>query len=490
MRRAPFLLLCLLVGSCGATQDHPQVIATFPAYGVTLPGGLRRIRVTYDEPIRVLNPNDARVYTPYGEIATSVSAVPGNSCCLDVVAQPGVNFPSGVGYSLFVSQGFAVNADDHYARDQVFTTFTAGPDSEVLLGSPVTNRVVLADPVTFAEVSSTPTPGARRPVGLLGTEQNAVRRVWVQLGSGSGSGKSLAWFAPGDAAMTEVTLTHAGDLTATAPAIALTPDGTALFVAWRDEGLGLVRLARIDVGSATETGSILLSPAASAQTAPVSLAVDAGGTAVHVVCRAAAGARLCFVDPTAFVEHDEGPDAGVDGVPLPSGAGPMLETLGRVGIAPLGSDSRLTALYVPVGAVDGTIVGPNDAAAGPAGVNVCLTATNDALYYVQGLSGAAPKSLLLRNLADPNGSSTLDVSDDVGGVATGATMVVALGAYPSGDRFCGLLDSGVAAIFTWTTDSVSQVDVDDVTAGTQCLPLPATAAGADVIGFFLGATPP
>jgi hypothetical protein len=485
---AAALLACSLA-ACGQAERRPVVVATFPAAGQVLPAGLRVVKVTYDVPVSILNPNDARLVTPFGLVPTSAVQLAGDPHSVYVVPLPGVNFPSGVPYSLVVAQGLVVDSELNYPRDEVEIVFSSAADSEVLLGSGATDRVVVANPVDLTELSSTPTPAGRDPVGLLGSEHGGQRRVWVQLADGGGTGHALAWFAPGDAAMQEVLLTHTGELTSTRPAIAISTLGDTLYVAYRDEGVGRVRVCAVDVATATETASILLSPAASAVTFPTGLAVDLGGLLLYAACSDASGARLCLVSTQAFAEIDSGGDPGVDGVAVAAGEGPLAVTVGRAAIAPLAPpDSRLVTIDLPIGAVAPALPAVEHPS-GPLGRNVALTATNDGLFYVHGLSEAGANMLLQRPAAAPFSVAAITVSDDVAGAPTGALSVRALGAYPSGATFCAVLDSDVVALFTWALTGISQRDLDAVLAGVQCAPLPPNAAGSDVVGFFQGATP-
>jgi hypothetical protein len=284
--------------------------------------------------------------------------------------------------------------------------------------------------------------------------------------------------------MAVVTPTHDGDLTADVPAIALDLDSRTLFAAWRDEGLQRVRVARFDVATGAETGTLVLSPPASATTAPAGLAVDGIGGALLVTCRAAAGDVICQVDRVGFAEVDRGTAPGTDGVPLPSGAGPVIGYAGFPYLAPAtAANAHLTTVNLATPAtfdITSTVTGMPSA----------LALSRDTAWALEGLSGyAGAKGLMAYVSYAPTTVFPLDVSDDVGGAPTGATAVRAIGAAPASQRFVVLLDSDVAALFTWDALSISQLDADPVTAGVQAIPLPPSAAGASSVGFFAGAVP-
>jgi hypothetical protein len=84
----------------------------------------------------------------------------------------------------------------------------------------------------------------------------------------------------------------------------------------------------------------------------------------------------------------------------------------------------------------------------------------------------------------------ISISDDVGGVSTGATAVTALGRYSFEDRFLVVLDTDVATRWRWDGVLLQQDDLDDVTDGIQGIDVSATAPGIHVVGRELGALPP
>jgi hypothetical protein len=313
-------------------------------------------------------------------------------------------------------------------------------------------------------------------------------RVFVQLASGGGTGRSLAYFAPGDAAMTEVLLTPSAgsDLVAPEPALLLAPTGEAVYAAFRDVATQQVRLHRVRTSDGVETDVITLSPAASAATRPTGLALRGDGVTLLVPCRQGAGDRVAFVDLLAFAEIDrDAGTAGVQSAALGAPAGPPATFLDFLALAATGA-ATADVTYLTLS----TDVVVPDASAQP-GTPTSALATWDNAWFVTGLGGpgAAPDLLAARPGTDGTADVPVPVSDLVGAVPQGVTAVRALATAPSARVFWALLDADVLARFSWTPAGVVQDDLDPATAGLQAHDLAAGAPGATCLTVASGYLP-
>lgn len=481
---APALAAC----GTGGRQDGPVLVGSFPADGATVPTGLSSVRLDFDERVRLFRVN-ALAYSADGVgVGVHLHQDPGEDHSLRVEALAGQVLGPGT-VVLDVLEGLVLDDDDHYALEPSRVTLHVTGTPSLWLGSPTTNQVTEIDGATYAPVAATATPGGRDPVGILAVALGGTTRVFVQLASGAGTGRSLAVFAPGAATMTEIPLTPSpgSDLTASAPALALSADGRTLYAAYRDTLTQTVRLHRVRVSDGVETGVLGLSPAATAATAPTALELHADGMTLLATCREGASGRLCYVEAGPLAEQDhDGSTLGTQGAPLglaPAGA----RLLGANAVVAPATGTTAALAWVALG----SDVVSNDAST-QTGVPAALLATHDGAFVVEGLAapGAAPDLLCVRPGGDLTADAPLAVSDLVGALAQGATSVRALARVPGQARFHALLDAGVLARFAWSAGGVVQEDLDGATAGVQAVSLAVSAPGAACLGILAGAYPP
>lgn len=488
MRHPPHLLAAaltlLVVAGCGwGAPDRPNVIATFPVDGEVLTSPLGAVRVTYDVPVRILNPRELVVWQGWGPVPTVVARDPGDPN--SILAWPAAGYAFLPGSSLLeVSPGLAVNADDQYSLNPVNVYFTVGAADRGFFAVP--HAVVEVGLDLFDGRGTTATPGGREPLAVASVPDGAAGRVWVQLADDGGTGEALASFQPGNAVMEAVALTFepGGGLSATAPALGTSPSGQEVYAAYRDVGLGRVRLARVTSPGGIETGSLVLSPPASEDPWPRGLSVTDEGDTVWVACSGGAGGRLVAVATTAFAEIDLGPDPGVDGLPLPLGAGPIALSRGLVVVAP---ETAASADLVAIDTDDLDV----DAYASPTlGAPTALLSTWDQDWVLEGLAGyTGGAGLVVRAAGVLDDPQPLVVSDRTAGADPAATAVRALAGYPGTPRALVLLDDDSVAVFTWTSEWV-QVDLDPDTVEIEAADLSTVAAGARAVAFPARAWPP
>lgn len=486
-RPAIVLVLALLLLSCGSgAQDRPVILGTFPAQGQVLADLVGQIRITYDDPVTILMPQ-AAVLTAEGIAVPLYTCIdPDDPRSILVTPTQGFSFLPGR-VDLRLAPGFTINDKEHYRLETFDLYFTHGDAPTAFFA--VASGVVQADAQAFAPIQTTVTPGSRTPVAVVGSAIGNDVRMWVQLADGGGTGRALAVFPPGDAAMTEIELSRdvGGDLTAEAPALALGADGRTLYAAWRDTIAQRVRLHRIDVETGLETHSVLLSPAASPTTRPMGLVVALDASSVDVTCAAADGARLVRVTADTLAEVDLGPDAGVDGLPLPQGAGPVgrLSTW-RLVAPPTAITAHLTITDPPTDIV-------TEDATDLTGSPAPLLVTPDGRWVVEGLSGfaSAEEGLVAWTGHDLLADRPIPFSDEAPGVAPGtATAVVALATYPGFQRLLVVLDNDVAITLRWGDTAWEQDDLDDAMEGIQGVDLSGTAPGATFVAFIPSALAP
>jgi len=481
MRRL-LLLVCLpalLVAACGSAQDRPEIVATFPGTNQVIPGTISSIRVTYDDAVTILNPAQVSVTTGGVYIPVWTQVDPDDPRTIVVRPLNGQYFRAGQG-SLTLGAGFVTNTEDHYALDTYYLYFRLGASQPVYFGVPAPAAVIEAEAETFTHVHTTPTPGGRAPTGLVVSTVQSLQRVWVQLEHGAGVAEALAYFEPGAAAMSTVALTvePGGDLVAPHAALALTPDGTTLYAAWRDTALGRVRLSRVDVLTAAETGSLVLSPPASLDTQPEGASLTRSGDALFVACASTAGARLVVVDPVAFLETDVGPDAGVDGLPLPDGAGPVA---GGNDVAYLAPRASLTADLTWVLPSDGTVTPyPSLVDGSPS----CILLTPDRVWEIEGAAGfSAGQAFSYRLRSNPPGEHVVTIDDDTGLGNPPATSVLSIDWFPGTSRLLALLDNDAAVLLGFASSGIEQVDPYPLTEPVEAIDLSLVAPGATLVAF-------
>jgi hypothetical protein len=476
----PALHVLVLLGvlasltACGGDQDRPVVVSTFPEQGAVLAGTIDVVRITFDDPVRLLNPAQIAVTT--GGVTIPIVSARDPVDPHTLVVRPAVGQFWRVGRtSLLLVAGWEVNDRGHYRLENVQITFTLGAALPVYFGVPAPASVVHTEGPEFTPVATIPAPGGRSPVGLDCSTVGAQQRTWVQLADGGGTGEALAWFTRGEAAMTTVALTHdgAGDLVATNEALQVDALGRTLYVAFRDTALERVRLHRVDVATGLETDSLLLSPPASAATRPEGLALDPNAPFVYVACAASGGARLVGVDLATFTEVDLGLAPGIDGLLLPAGAGPAAHGDTSALVAPLAAtEALLTTANADTGAVQ-------DLPSVVLGSPTAILLTPDRRFVVESLAAYVDDeavSYRLRSSATVEAAVVID--DDTGAGNGPATAMLDMAWFTGSTRLIALLDNDAAVYLRFLPGGIDQEDLDDSTPW----------AAVDLSGIAPGAT--
>lgn len=487
----PLLLLPLLpLSACGGggKQDRPELVSSYPAPGSTVSLGLEEMRLDFDEPIRLFLAQ-ALVLRVDGVVqGVRVFQLASEDRSIRLRPLNTTTFRPGA-YSVEVIPGLVLDADDHYALGPTRYDFAVGGSPSVFLGSPATASVREVDPTTFALIHSTATPGGRAPVAVLPTRIGDATRVYVQLASGGGSGRALAWFEPGQAAMTEVALTPppAGDFAAPAPALALTPDGRSLVAAFRETATGRVQLVRVRVSDAAQTGALPLSVVAGPGTEPRALVPREDEATLLVACATGVTGAVAYVDLPGFAEVDR--DAALPGVqpaavPAPPGAS---DRYGDTLLSALPDSGTALLLTLTLGSDAPAIV-----ASPQIGAPRSLLTTYDGRWVLEGLAALPGSGALLavRPGFDLLAAQPLALSDLVGALPAGVTTVRSLTRMAGLRSAYALLDGEALARLSWTDEAVTQDDLDAATPGVQVADLSAVAPGSTCLGALLGAVAP
>ncbi len=462
------LLAPLALASCGSGQgerNRPTVLWTFPGQGDVLDNVVEEVGVLYDDEIRILNPDVVWMVDQRGQVRVSASIDRDNPRLLRIRTNAGNSFLPGR-TQIIVGAGLVANSLNQYDIENYSFSFTLGDGPNFYVATRGTNVVAELDQQTFEGVHTTPTPGGRAPVGLAASQVLADIRVWTQLESGGGAGRSLAWFRPGDDAMSEIDLTHApgGDLESEYDTVALSRGGRYVFAAYRDTALERVRVHIVDVDTATELQSLVLSPPASAATAPVGLNPGPLGTYLFVACTSAAGDTLNRIDIQSWEEDDIGAGEDTDGEALDSGAGALAAWGVLAYIAPRASTTSLSSVATPA-LGGGTVL---ESVSEIPGRPTDTLITVDGRWLMQSLAGyAGLDGLVRRNLVSPSNPTVIEVASDTGAANPMATTVTGLTHYRTALRFLALLDSGALATYGWTLQDVEQEDLDPLLDGIQ-----------------------
>ncbi len=483
----PVSLLIVLVtlSACGSGQDRPVIVATYPAQDEVIPGTIQEVRITYDDPVTILNPIQVAVTSGDDAIPLVPRVDPNDPHTILLTPDTGSFWRAGT-TTVILAQGFEVNEHEQYRLDSYTLRFTLGAALPVYFGVPAPASVVEAEGLSFTPVNTVPTPGTRAPVGLACSLVGVAQRIWVQLEDGGGSGEALAWFAPRAVAMTTVALTHdgAGDLVATSAALRVSPDGRFVYAAYRDTALERVRLHRIDVVAALETDTLLLSPTASAGTSPQGLAVTPDDRFVDVACATTSGARLVRVDTATFTEVDLGPDAGVDGQPLPVGAGPTVSTNASTFVAPRPAAS---AELTQVRPAQNTLVSYASTVIGSPSTALL---TIDQSWVLEGVTGYADEEAFsYRSTSSLLDELMIVIDDDTGQGNGPATSVLDVAWFPGFTRLVALLDNDAAIILRFLSNGIAQEDLDETTPWAA-IDLSTVAPGATRVAFPPPSVPP
>ena len=488
--RASLLLLPLLLclPGCGlGEQDRPVLVSTWPAQGQLVSGPIQQIRATYNEPVTILNPFDTKLYISNVLTLSVVSQDPDDPYSILIKPAIGASWPTNANYGINLIQGAVVNAQQHYASSLYAWDFNVAPELSIPVTQP--GQVTLFAAALLLADGGTPTPAGRDPVVALRTLAGGVPRVWVQLDNGNGVGEALARYAPGDGGMVPIALsTSGGDLLAERAALALGPEGTWLYAAYRDEAAGQARLAKISVETGLEVDSLLLtSIPAGAATSPQGIAIHESEPTLYVSAADGATGTIAVVDLDTFLEVDLDDDvADVQGVTLEVGAGPIFQA-GDVLTVSLPGGNDVTTVRISSGLV---------------ATNTTSTVTGTAINILRSLNGnvslqplagfSDELALVIRYIGTTYTNPTgLVVSDDIGGVSTGATDVVAMQQRGATTRFLMILSTPTGLIMTsWqqSGNTFVQEDLDDATDGIQAVDVEALIPGATSLGRVYGET--
>jgi len=275
-----------------------------------------------------------------------------------------------------------------------------------------------------------------------------------------------------------LTVEAGGDLVAERECLWVDRAGEFLYAAYRDTALGQVRLHKIAVATAGEVETLVLSPAASPTTSPQGLALTPDELFVDIACSGDAGARLVVVDLTTFAEVDLGPDPGVDGLPLPSGAGPTAVTNGPTLVAPL---TETTAVLTTA---DVTTLEVLDLESIVIGSPTTLVLTPDDRFVVEGVSGWVDDEAFAyrRRLSLSTSEEPVVIDDDTGAGNGTASEVLDIAWFTGSTRLIALLDNDAAIYLRFLPGGVDQEDLDETTP-EAAVDLSAIAPGATRIAI-------
>jgi hypothetical protein len=290
-----------------------------------------------------------------------------------------------------------------------------------------------------------------------------------------------------DAAMTPVALTAPSTLSTSARAMAADIDGTYLYCAFREDMGGGVRLYRIDLATGLEDAFLdLTAVPTGASTSPAGLGLQ--GSELYVAAHDGASGTLAIVDLDTFTEVDtDGGLGGVQGVTLPSGAGPVAVTSGFAIVAdPTASTAtRVARSNFAILALDSTA----------GGASIDCVHTRDGRGVIQPLAGFdldPRRPYVRRNSGGFTNANTREIFDLIGATSAATMDATALAELPTYSRFLLVLDGQIAVRLVWT-GSFSQVDEDDIEDGVQAIDLTVAGpglSGITVIGSVIPAFPP
>ena len=481
--------------ACGEAQNRPDIVETFPADGQTIQGPIDELKVTYDQPVTILNEANVRVFVNNSEIPTFAYQRPEEPTVIRIQARAGWAFPPDSLLSGQVAQGLVVNDELHYRLEPFFWNFRTSRTPGIPIATP--GAVHIVDRSTYIPLETVATPPGREAVHIIHYTRTDTVNVLVQLDNGGGTGEAFGYFRPGDAVMTTVSLSTAGggDLTAPRRNMVLDPGGIGIYAAYRDETPpGRVRLVRIDPNTGQEVRAIeLASIPQGPSAAPQSVAIFRfPPDQILIACSSDEGPLLAQVEVGTMVERDFDPfTPGIQALPLPGPAGPMAagESVQQpvVTSAVIGDPNGTAASVVNMEALT-AFLGLSTVA----GQTVETIRTIDGLIFIQGLANYTDRFALQARTKPAEFLDIIrrEVSDDVGGAPTGATSVTAMGSYPNEDRFLILLDSDVATTWRWNTIDLFQEDRDDTVDGVQAVDVSTRIPGATVVGEVQGTFAP
>ncbi len=487
------VLALLALASCGSRgkQNRPAITAIFPVDGAVVAGWVDTMKVTYDEPIRVLNSYAVRLADNDTGESIAVEAFADPTDPYSILVKPiagGHLFPGDV-HHLVVQEGAVVNANDHYMLQERSSYFTVGVAPNLVVTSSNGSAYEI-DTVTGAVLSTTTPPAGFRSREPIGT----AARIWVWLDPTPGPGDSaLGTFVPGDAAMTTVAL--AGELgVRTGVSFAVSIDGKTLYATATDAVRNRLLLHRVDVATRTEIGApLVLSPALAGSPASFTPCLDFRRNRLYVpFSDGLGGGNLAVVDLSTFSELDVGPAPGVDALPTPDGSGDCAYEPFTDVFFLLLEDEPMPGFV---------LIGPTDFAQFPArepslqGTPISLFITPPGDYIVQGLDAYdATDGIVRSNAQDIGEGFAFPALDDVGGTLQGSDRVTVMVNDPVLTRFHLFSSDGVESWmldYEWYPSDVAQIDLDVVTPGVQAIAMapgvPGIVTGA---AYPLGASAP
>lgn len=478
-------LVVVAGAGCGGgsirSQDRPVVVAVFPADGAVLPGWLNAVRVTFDDPVRVLNDTAAKVEVNGDGIDARVVPDPTDDHAVLIVTEGGRWVP-GADHRVVILEGAVVNEDDHYLEDELDLHVVVGPRPNVFVGV-AGGSIYELSPADGSQVSVTAPPVGYTPAVLAGGDDEVF--AWLEkVGPGD---DLLAFFEPGDATTTLVPLAgETGERVALGLAVSV--DARTLYATTVDLGTNRMRVHRIDVATRAEllpslglatdvSGSLRLArrPAVDPVRNRLYVAQDDG----------AGGGTLSVVDLATFTELDVRPGAGTSEV-LADGAGDLTFGIETDRVWMTIADEPYAGLVV----IDPDGFGTYEAREQQyPQAPVASTLTPDERFFVQGVGSYADLKGIVRSDTDEIGDGvSRTVNDDVGGVLQGSTTISALVNDPGFTTvlaFATGSGSTILCAYEWDTSDVSQRDLDSVTAGVQGIDLAASAPGTVVTATFL-----
>ncbi|MDJ0973204.1 MAG: hypothetical protein QNJ98_01925 [Planctomycetota bacterium] len=488
-RIAPLFLL--LLAACGSAQNRPEVVGTYPGNLEILSGTLAAIRVDYNEPVTVLNPSAVIVVADGLQIPITSFQLAGEPNSVYVIPLPQTAFRPGALHNVRILEGLAINRDEHYSFDEATFAFVLGDSPPIATGAPQAVRIFDRNTFVLQDTIPTPNPGTDVVVGVQSTQSDAGRRYWVQRSDPGTGTDSFAYFDTGDATMTDVPLTKSGmasTLVSDASAIAIGRVGAFLYVAFREEPEQHVRLAKIDIAAGAEVDSLVLSPTVGVDTKPTGLTLSLNRDEIVVACQEGAAGRLVFVDTETFTEIDRDfVAAGTQGAPLPHPPGDVREFVDRYIVTAFDGSGMVSAQQVILPTYV-TVETPS-LTMGTGGASM---ATLDRALSVQSVTGyTGGEALVARSIFTSFSTAIpLIVSDDVGGMSTNTTTVIAAARFPTIDRFLLVHDGGILTRWLWNTIQLFQEDLDDMTDGIQAVDGGASWADIVTIGTDAGQFPP
>jgi len=490
---APLPLLLVLAACSGddglGEQDRPEVVAFDPPPGAVLPGWLSHVRVRYDQPVHVLNP-DAVWVTAEGvpededeNVRCRAYPDPSDPNSILVVPTGEDQFYTGLKHRLRVQEGAAANDEEHYSIDEYETTFTVGvlPPQFVTAEDGQVHQILVP---TLVNLGSTAPPAGYAARGPLGSGD----RVWVWLDPAAPGSSLLGTMQPGDATITVVPL--AGEVgTRRGGGLALSTDGRTLYATAEDAGTSRVLVHRVDVPTTAEVGApLVLSPVLG--TSPGTFRPDVDPSRARLLVPVAdglGGGRLAVVSLETFTEVDmvEGP--GVDALDLVWGAGGVYVETGRdVAFVLLENLPHTGFVFVEFEDDYEVFIAEEPTFAGTARVGY---PTTNERWFLQGLEGYDGLDGLIESRAfDINEGFAEAIRDDVGAGLHGSNHVTAFLRPPVGDfLYLFTNDATKTTLCAYDIDEEDneQEDLDLVLPGTQgrdfSLAVPSRVTGATVL---------